>query len=121
MAAVDTLWVAEYGFEGRRYTRRATELFARAGEAERNFEDARAVALYHQVDRLPWNNRSAEALIQIARYRLRRGEWDDAQWALDRIMRQQPSGGHIDDALFYRASWPKRRVIVRLLCETGKL
>ena len=102
-AAVDTLWTVEYGVEGRRYTRRATELFARAGEAERNFEDARAVALYHQVDRLPWNNRSAEALIQIARYRLRRGEWDDAQWALDRIMRQQPRGGRIDDALFYRA------------------
>ena len=103
MAAVDTLWTAEYGVKGRRYTRRATELFARAGEAERNFEDARAVALYHQVDRLPWNDRSAEALIQIARYRLRRGEWDDAQWALDRIMRQQSRGGHMDDALFYRA------------------
>ena len=103
MAAVDTLWVAEYGVESRRYARRAAELFARAGEAERNFEDARAIALYHQVDRLPWNDHSAKALIQIARYRLRREEWDDAHWALDRIMRQLPRGDQVDDALFYRA------------------
>ena len=109
MAAVDTLWIVEYGAEGRRYTRRAAELFTRAGEAERNFEDARAIALYHQVDMLPWNDHSAEALIQIARYRLRRGEWDGAQWALDRIMRQQPRGGHIGDALFYRAKLAEAR------------
>ena len=102
MAAVDTLWTAEYGVKGRRYTRRATELFARAGEAERILR-MRAPVLLHQVDRLPWNDRSAEALIQIARYRLRREEWDDAHWALDRIMRQRPRGDQVDDALFYRA------------------
>jgi len=109
MAAVDTLWVAEYEVEGRRYELRAAELFARAGEAERNFEDARAIDLYHQIDRLPWNSRSAEALIRIARYRLRRGEWDDARWALDRVMRQRPRGDSVDDALFYRAKLAEAR------------
>ena len=49
MAAVDTLWVAEYEVEGRRYELRAAELFARAGEAERNFEDARAIDLYRKL------------------------------------------------------------------------
>ena len=103
IASVDTLSVVEYRSDGIRFSRSAAELYAAAVEAERNFDDPRAVELYHQIDQLPWSERSAAALVAIARYRLRSGEWEDAQWALERLLRADPRGEGADDALFYMA------------------
>ncbi len=103
IASVDTLSVVEYSADGVHFSRRAADLYAAAVEAERRFDDPRAVELYHQIDQLPWSDRSALALVGIARYRLRRGEWDDAQWALGRLLRADPRGEGADDALFYMA------------------
>ncbi len=107
--AVDTLQVTAYSKGKRRYLRSAAELFAAAELAERNFEEERAIELYHQVDMLPWSDRSAPALVQIGRYRLRRGEWADAGWALERLMRREPHGDYADDALFHMAKLAEAR------------
>ena len=42
--------------------------------------------MYSQLVALPWHHRSGAALVRIARSRLQRGELDDAEWALARLL-----------------------------------
>jgi outer membrane protein assembly factor BamB/tetratricopeptide (TPR) repeat protein len=100
LAQVDTLALVEYRAEGRRFTSRAESLYTAASEAERKFAEERAQVLYHQVVAEPWNHRSGTALVNIARYRLQRGALDDAEWALERLLRLDP-GDEMDAGLFY--------------------
>lgn len=101
MALADTFNVVEYGRADAYFSEEAAALYEEAEAADRNFEEARALELFHQVDLLPWNDRSGAALVKIANNRLRRGEFDDAQWALDRLLRMEPQGDAADDGLFY--------------------
>ena len=102
LARLDTLALIEYTADGQRFLSRAEGLFSEGLEAEKHFNDERAQELYHQVVLLPWNHRSAEALVHIARYRLQRGDLDDAEWALARLLRQEGSERG-EDGLFYLA------------------
>jgi hypothetical protein len=79
MAQADTFNFVEYGAGDTRFYAPAAELYE---EADRNFDEASALELFHQIDLLPWNDRSGAALVKIASYRLRRGELDSAEWAL---------------------------------------
>lgn len=102
LARVDTLELVEYTADAQRFLSRAEELFAEGSAAEQRFSDARAQELYHQIVLLPWNHRSATALVHIARYRLQRGELDDAEWALAHLLREAGDDWG-DDGLFYLA------------------
>jgi len=103
MAQADTFKIVEYRIGDTRFSGVATALYESAEDADRNFEEVRALELFHQVDLLPWNDRSGAALVKIASYRLRRGELDDAEWALERLLRMEPEGNTADDGLFYLA------------------
>ncbi len=103
LAQVDTLELVEYHTDRRRFSHRAEMLFAEAEEADKHFAAARARELYHELVALPWNHRSGAALVRIARARLQRGELDDAEWALTRLLRLGRRGEEGDDGLFYLA------------------
>jgi outer membrane protein assembly factor BamB/tetratricopeptide (TPR) repeat protein len=103
LALADTVELVEYRGGGKYFLGEAEKLFARARQAEKGFADAQAQELYHQVALLPWNQRSGQAHVHIARHRLRRSELEDAAWALERVLRQEPQGEEADDALFYLA------------------
>ena len=103
LAQVDTLELVEYRTDRRRFSHRAEMLFAEAEEADKRFAEARAQELYHQLAALPWNHRSGAALVRIARSRLQRGELDDAEWALMRLLRLGRRGEEGDAGLFYLA------------------
>jgi len=102
LAQVDTLELVEYRARGQRFSSRAEDLFTEAREAEKNFDDARAQELFHQITLLTSNQRNALALVNIARYRLQRGELDDAEWALERLLRLEEADA-VDDGLFHLA------------------
>ena len=102
LARIDTLQLVEYTTDDRRFSSRAEALFSTGFEAEKRFVDEGAQEMYHQVMLLPWNHRSAQALIHIARYRLRRGDLDDAEWALNHLL-QQKGADRGAEVLFYMA------------------
>ena len=102
LARVDTLELVEYTADDQRFSSAAERLFAEGSQAEKRFVDVRAQELYHQIVLLPWNHRSAQALVHIARYRLQHGDLDDAEWALGRLLRQE-GDDRMEDGLFYRA------------------
>ena len=101
LVRADSLGLREYRTGRERFLGVAEELFVEAEKAERNFQDERAQELYHQLLLLPWNRRSGEAHIHIARYRLQRGELDEAAWACARVLRLDAEGEAADDALFH--------------------
>ena len=101
LVRADTLKLREYRAAGAHFLAAAEELFAQARVAERAFEDERAQELYHQIALLPWNQRSGQAHVGIARYRLQQGEPDETVWACERILRLDPTGEEADDALFF--------------------
>ena len=101
LVRIDSLGLREYRTAKGRFLGAAEKLFAEAGEAERSFRDERAQELYHQLLLLPWNRRSGEAHVHIARYSLQRGKLDEAAWACERVLRMDVEGEAADDALFH--------------------
>jgi len=101
MVRADSLELRGYQMEEGRFVRAAEVLYEEARKAERNFLDERSQELYHQLTLLPWNQRSGEAYVSIARYRLRREELDEAEWACRRILLLDGEGETADQALYY--------------------
>lgn len=101
MVRADSLELRQYRTQDSRFIRAAEGLFEEARKAERNFLDERSQELYHQLTLLPWNQRSGEAYVSIARYRLRRQELDEAEWACRRILLLDGEGETADQALYY--------------------
>lgn len=103
LARADTVAVREWRAGARHFLAAAEVLFAEAQQAERQFQDEQAQALYRQLAQLPWNQRSGEARIAMARYGLQRGALDPAVQACEEVLRQVPPDPAADEALFYLA------------------
>ena len=101
MVRADSLELREYRTQKEWFLGAAETLFDAAQKADRGFSDERAQELYHQLTLLPWNQRSGEAYVSIARYRLRRDELDAAEWACRRILLLDGEGETADQALYY--------------------
>ena len=98
---VDTLEVVEYRTRDKLFAGAAEKLWREAEKAERNFGDERAQELYRQIMDLPWNHRSGAAHIEFGRYHLRRENWGEATWALERILLLDRRSEAADDGLYY--------------------
>jgi outer membrane protein assembly factor BamB/transglutaminase-like putative cysteine protease len=110
MARSDTLRLEHYGAEGTApLLARAEDLHDEAREADRHFDELAAQAARYELVALPWNRRSGEALVDIARTHLLHDELEDAEWALTRLRRQDPSDPAADAGLFYEARVAQRR------------
>ncbi|MEW6749797.1 MAG: PQQ-binding-like beta-propeller repeat protein [Candidatus Latescibacterota bacterium] len=103
LVQADTLRVAEYRTGQRVFLGAAEQVFQEAVQAQRQMDDARSLDLHYRVSSMPWNQRSAESHVEIARHHLHRDELDAAELACRRILDLAPQGEGADQSLFYLA------------------
>lgn len=109
-ARADTLRLVEYGSGGGPpYLAAAESLHADADLADRRYDEPAAQEARYALAAMPWNRRSAEALADIARTHLDRGELEEVAFALDRLERLDPDGPQADAALLYRSRLAEQR------------
>jgi len=100
---LDTVRVIRYRTGDEEVLAQAEKLFEQAAQADRSFDESRALELLRRVMELSPNARTDDALLRMAQLHLHRDEVDDAASALHRLLTAYPESDAADDALFEQA------------------